>query len=56
MKNGRRIGFKDNHISTISWTNLPDMEPRTVMEHVAHMGSKIDAVNIVLEGDVTQKD
>ena len=36
--------------------HLSDMESRTVMDHVTHMGSKIDAVNIVLKGDVTQKD
>ena len=36
--------------------HLPDAEPRTVKEHVTHLGSKIDAVNNVLQVDATHNE
>ena len=36
--------------------DLLDMEPKTVTEQVAHMGTKIDVVNNVLQVDATQNE
>ena len=43
-----RLNHKVSALSNKVGFHLPDTEPRTVMEHVAHLGFKIDAVNNIL--------
>ena len=52
----KRLDHQMAAISNKLGYDQPDTKPRTVMEHVKHMGLKIEEVKTVLKADKIQKD